>query len=255
MSVQEGLPILCGRCGGPVEPKPDWSLSCSYCGAQDRLPEDALRRELEIKRRLAAAARSAAQLQGLNAVVASLFERRGLFRAITGLGLGVTLLALVMVVGLAVAQGGSTPTMLGHALFLWLYVSVPVGLLLSVVLTLLIGQRSYRRRVRAELLAHPPREEGAPMRCRVCGGDLPDEPTAFVRCRYCGAQSLATAEVHRSRLELLRREEQSYRNRASQAVGHVAHVGLRMNRILAVCAVLTFVVTYGLIWVSQALLP
>jgi DNA-directed RNA polymerase subunit RPC12/RpoP len=137
---------------------------------------------------------------------------------------------------------------------LWAYVGVPVGMAFAVALSLVIGRHSYRSRIRGELLAAAPREEGAPMRCRVCGGDLPNEDGPFVRCRYCSSQSLATEEVHDNRLERLDRQAQMYRRRAGKTVALVAHIGLRMDRIVLLCVVLTYVVMYASVWLSQLLI-
>jgi DNA-directed RNA polymerase subunit RPC12/RpoP len=254
MTTDESLPVLCASCGGPVAPGADWSLHCSYCGTEDRLPDDELRRVLELKRRITAAARSAAQLRGLNAVAATMFERGGALSVVVGAGLGVTLLAAVAVIAGAISSGGDAATMAGRGFLLWAYVSVPVGMVFAVSLSLLIGRHTYRARVRGELLARAPREEGAPMRCRVCGADLPDDDSPFVRCRYCSSQSLATEEVHDRRLERLDREQQAYRSRAGKTVAHVAHVGLQMDRTLLICVVLTYVITYASIGLSQLLL-
>ena len=74
--MTRNLPVLCRNCNGPVEPRADLTLQCPYCDTEDKLPEDAFKRAMEIKRRVAGAARSVAQLKGINAVVAARLDNR-----------------------------------------------------------------------------------------------------------------------------------------------------------------------------------
>src|SRR5690606_16757078 len=49
---------------------------------------------------------------------------------------------------------------------------------------------AYRRAVRPLLLAKPPVAAGVALRCRSCGGDLPDVNAPHVICGYCAAHNL-----------------------------------------------------------------
>lgn len=247
--MTRNLPVLCRNCSGPVEPQADLTLQCPYCDTEDELPEDALKRAMEIKRRIAGAARSVAQLKGINAVVAPLFEKRRLFFSLVGSGFGLTLLAVVCVVFFALSSGGDA---VKQGMFLALYLFVPIGFVLSVCVALTVGRWTYRRQIRSQLLARAPREPGGSFRCRACGGDLPHAQTMLIKCEYCGTHSLAAPEIVEQRIEQLRSEEESYRRRAGALVGHVSRSTMRMNRTLVICVVLTYLVMYVSLWVYSS---
>ncbi len=96
----------------------------------------------------------------------------------------------------------------------------------------LLGLMGYRREMRPGLLAFPPHRAGSPMRCRVCGGELPSgPPRAFVPCRYCSAPNLVTAEIATRREEDLKRELDAHRDRAAGVAARMDVAQKRMTRL------------------------
>ena len=60
-------------------PTAELTIHCGYCGADDQLPADELGRALELKRRVQKTAHAVAQLSGVQAALAFIFEDRGAF--------------------------------------------------------------------------------------------------------------------------------------------------------------------------------
>jgi hypothetical protein len=114
--------------------------------------------------------------------------------------------------------------------------SVVVAMIATVggmVLAYTLVARRYMRRIRPRILARAPREPGAPVRCRVCGGDLPPGHGAWIECRYCHAMNLVTPEIARDRARLLEAETREYELRARGAAVLLAeHVRLMSGGIL-----------------------
>jgi hypothetical protein len=149
---------LCPRCGAPMMPgRDDEALAavCPYCDGRGALP---------------AAALAAAQLDGMHAALAAMFEDRRAFVRVQSGWLATAVFASV--------YGASQGTALGALFFL--------GPMLSFAFALAVGRAMYRRRVRPLLLAVWS-ERGAA--CRACGGDVP-AGRGLVRCRHCGAHNV-----------------------------------------------------------------
>src|SRR5690349_14865292 len=99
-NLPEGTPIVCRQCGGAMHLERESLAACRFCGARDELPADEAGRYLEIRSRLAAARAKTAQVQGMEAALARIFEDRRAFLRVSGLYLAVGLL----VVGMSVAS-------------------------------------------------------------------------------------------------------------------------------------------------------
>ncbi len=240
MTLLEGTPILCRRCGGASDVAPDASLRCRYCGNLDRLPPDELGRALEVRSRLLLAASRVAQVSGTEQALAGIFEGRRAFVTLMGPW---PLLALLVFANAAWNLHGSlsglAPTV-PDSVRVDLVVAAAygpmfvLGLALSFPIALLVGRASYRRNLRGKLFARPARHPGAPLGCRACGGDLPAATDAFVACRYCRTHNLVTA---RTAAELARRageEIAEHRARADGLQGASVAASKRMSRTLFV---------------------
>jgi predicted amidophosphoribosyltransferase len=249
--AQEGVPILCRRCGAPTEPRHDMSLVCRHCGQVDQLPPDALGRALDIKNRLASAAASVAQLDGVESALASIFEQRGAFLRVTGPWPVLAAIVIAYAAINAVTTLGALPRAVPDSVRLQLLVGAAygplfvLGIAVSFPVALLVGRTRYRMRVRPLLLARPPLAPGAAMRCRGCGAPLSPTREAFSRCRHCQTQNLVTDEVARQQGRLLAEEAASYRARAMGAVSSASTASLHMSRVLVVCLVLVYLGVIG----------
>jgi hypothetical protein len=254
---QEQLPVLCKACGGATTPRDDLSLECPYCGAKDKLPDNELDRALELKRRVGSRAASVAQLEGLSAALASIFEDRGAFLRVTSPWLVVAVLVTVWQLLGSWSAIDKAPSNLKLPLMLYaamgtLWIS---GICLAFVVALAVGRSRYRRAVRPLLMARPPRRPGAPSRCRACGGDLPDDRGPLIRCRFCRTHSLVTPELQSNREQLLRDEEAAYRSQAAKVSSTTARSSVNMSRILVIAVVITYLAVIGLAKVASALIP
>jgi len=226
------IPILCVRCGGPVEPREDLSFVCPFCGTADRLPASELDRALALKARIGAAARRRAQLTSTEVGLARIFESRAaLLRVAAPWWIG----ALVLIGVMAIVRGEAPPVVLV------LLVCGPLFLIgLSLVLAVVVGRAGYARSVRPHLFARAPLEPGRPCRCRVCSGDLPDERGPVILCRWCGTPSLVTPLIHANRARLLHEEQQSYFAVAQSAIEQSARIGVSMTRTFLVALLVIF---------------
>jgi len=255
--AQAQLPLLCKTCGGPVESGEGLSLHCPYCGVDDRLPDDELDRVLELKRRVAAATRSAVQLDHAAALLADIFEKKRAFLRVQGSWLAI--LGFVSVYAIAGSWSAIAKAPPGYRLGLALHAAMgPMfvgGIAISFVFALFLGRISYRRHVRPLLLARPPRHPGEPARCRSCGAPLPDQPGPFMRCTYCAMQSLVTPEIQRNREALLAEEERAYRERARGVVTATSHRSVHMTRTLVICIVLVYSLQFVLAYLASLSFP
>lgn len=85
----------------------------------------------------------------------------------------------------------------------------------GVTVGFLWSMREYIREVRPAVEARAPRAVGSPMRCRACGGDLPQGGNGgFVRCGYCAAENLVTDAIAKERETRLDRELREQQARA-----------------------------------------
>jgi hypothetical protein len=238
------IPILCVRCGGRADPDDDGGLHCAFCGTSDRLPADELGRALELKRRVDAAARAAAQLDGLQATLARIFEDRRAFWRVQSTWLAAFVFVAVFTIhGVAtapyrvpIAQALVGPAWIG-------------GIMVAFAVALATGRAHYRRRVRAVLYARTPRVPGKPAGCRACGADLPDGPGPFLRCAYCATHNLVTRAIAADRTRILRDEEVASRGRAHRVVGEVSTI--RMTRVMVIAIAVVYAAQIGLVYLAQ----
>jgi hypothetical protein len=217
-------------------------LRCPYCGHFDVLPHDELARALELQRRVRIAAGAVAQLDTTHAALARIFEDRRAFVRVQS-GWLATLLAVLAYVGhgLATAPGARVAGALGPIAFV-------AGPMLGFAVALALGRRAYRRHVRPLLLARPPRAAGSPVRCRACGGDLPDGRDAFTRCPYCGTHNLVTAELALERASLVGADEAWARARAHAAGARTARTSSVMTRAMLAGFGATLAAQVALLW-------
>ena len=248
MKAAPQIPVLCGSCGGAVDPREDFSLVCPYCDAVDRLPENELDRVLELKRRVRAAANSAAQLRGVEAALSSMYEGRGAFVRLTApyLAIAGIVLAYSFVSAWPIISSAAPEHRVGFVIQSLMGTSFIMGMALSLAVALLVGRVRYRRSVRPLLFARPPRAQGQPTRCRACGGDLPDQKGPFIRCPFCDTHNLVTPQIQRDRERLLAQEEQFHRSRASRAVSAASRGSMGMTGTLVLGIVISYAAMIGL---------
>jgi DNA-directed RNA polymerase subunit RPC12/RpoP len=242
---------------GSARPGDDGIVICGYCGHRDQLPADQLGRALEIKRRLTAAKNSVANVEGMESALSEIFESRAGFWRVAGIyvvaGVMITAYSLWQVQPMiAKAPPGFALGLTLNALMggLWLG-----GLSLSLLISMLVGRRVYRRSVRSQLFARLPHLPGAPARCRACGGDLPDRRDAFVPCGYCNTRSLVTPELQANRQLLLERERAFYAERSGHAIGGMRGTSLKISRVLMLCGVLTYAAIIGVAYLASSSFP
>jgi DNA-directed RNA polymerase subunit RPC12/RpoP len=249
--LPEGTPIVCRTCGGAMTLAADFRVSCRHCGAQEMLPADELGRVLEIKNRLAVAEQRAVQVRGMDASLAHMFEDRGAFLRVSGMYLAVAFAVLAYTgiqlfslsdvfdkVGAKDAGQMVLGSMLGPTIML--------GLGASFAVSLAVGRAHYRRTVRPLLLAKPPERAGMRLRCRVCGGDLPETHAADVRCAYCNSVNLAPKELQSGHAHALSAEADKLRAQVSGTSIATMSIAKRMRVALIVCMVLTATAAYGI---------
>ncbi|HVR18595.1 MAG TPA: hypothetical protein VMS65_02825 [Polyangiaceae bacterium] len=248
--LPEGTPIVCRTCGGAMTLTAALSASCRHCGAVDALPADELSRVLDIKNRLAAAEQRAVQVKGMDATLAHIFEDRGAFLRVSGMYLviaGVILaytawqLVALSPVFEKVSVKDAGQMVLGS-------VMGPIfmlGFAFSLAVSLAVGRAHYRSSVRPLLFARPPERAGMRLRCRVCGGDLPETRAADVRCTYCNSVNLAPKELQSGHAQALSAEAEKLKARVSGASVATMSIAKRMRVALIVCVVLTGAIAYG----------
>lgn len=257
-SLPEGTPILCRNCGGAMDLLADASISCRYCGAHDRLPADQLGRVLEIKNRLALAESRAAQVKGFDATFAHVFEDPRAFLRVMGVyvvvGLFVLLMSATQVWSFLPTMQKLAPGLVAQMLLGQLIgPAIMLGIGASLGVSLWVGRRHYRRRVRPLLLARPPAQPNAPFACRACGGALPPARGAEVSCRYCQTLNLVPAELHGSQAAALLQEAEAARQQLQRAHGALIGISAKMRTALVLSCVVTFVLFYGLPLAAMAL--
>ena len=249
--LPEGTPIVCRTCGGAMTLAADFRVSCRHCGAQEMLPADELGRVLEIKNRLAAAEQRAVQVRGMDASLAHMFEDRAAFLRVSGVYLVVALVILAYTgwqmfelsdVFDRVSTKDAGQMVLGSALGPMMM----LGFAASFAVSLAVGRAHYRKTVRSLLLAKPPERAGMRLRCRVCGGDLPETHAADVRCSYCNSVNLAPKELQSGHAQVLAAEADKLRARVSGTSVATMSIAKRMRQALIVCMVLTAIAAYGI---------
>lgn len=255
MSELAGAPILCRRCGGASDMAPDASLRCRYCGNLDRLPPDELGRALEIRGRLILAASRVAQVTGTERALAGIFEGSRAFFTLMGPWPILAVLVIANAAWSLHSTLANLPAVVPDSTRVELIVAAAygplfvLGLTLSSPVALLVGRRSYRRGVRSKLVARPAATPGAPMRCRACGGDLPQAADAFVTCRYCRTQNLLAPQ---SAEEVKRRADEEiaeYRARANGIYAATTTASTHMTRTLFLSFAFVYVgvIAFGMV--------
>lgn len=258
-ALAEGTPILCRNCGGGMDLLADASIACRYCGAHDRLPADQLGRVLEIKNRLALAESRAAQVKGFDATFAHVFEDPKAFLRVMGVYLVVALLVLAMSVSSLIeflpGMARLEPKLIGSVLLgQMMGPMIMLGVAASFGISLWVGRRHYRKRVRPLLLARPPAYPNAPFACRACGGALPPARGAEVSCQYCHTLNLVPKELHGQHAAALLHEAEAARQQLQRAHGALMSISGKMRLALIVSGVIVFAVCYALPLVLMSVL-
>ncbi|AKJ03224.1 hypothetical protein ATI61_118106 [Archangium gephyra] len=211
------LPALCRTCHGTLELDPGFAARCAYCGREDRLPANQLERALELKDRLAAAARVERQLSGTEELLVRRYEQP---RQLTMMGLSIYLFSAWMLAkyftdilpplirGAAPSLGVVVLSILPMASVL----SIPLGMWMGFTW----GRWRYRRDTRPLLFARPPAEPGQAARCRVCGAPLPPVSEPVARCLHCTSLSLLTGDLHQEALRRTGHRDEGLRGHAGR---------------------------------------
>ena len=254
------IPILCKTCGGPARATSPVDLLCDFCGTPDRLPASEIDRGLELRRRLAVAAQSASTFSAMATALARTYEDPRALLNLLGVYSGVLIVAAIPAGRTALSILRVPPSEWAFAALTSLPgLAVPLGLLLGPVLAYGYGRWRYRRDVRPLLMARPPREPGAPARCRACGGTLPDGRGPFITCAYCQTTSLVTPELQRDREALLAREAEQFRDRTHQVGAQVVKTGMAMDRVFGLVTLGTVaafcLLSIGVSALARLLLP
>lgn len=221
LSPSTQVPMPCKVCGAPMKEISSGALNepvrmkCAYCDAEENLPAESMERVTALRTRLAQMkwAQSAEQT---TAQAFAMVGERGLW--IPGI------LVLLVFFGYQVKQAydlfqknsHQNAQVLGEILS---NQGLMMGLLLGALFGTLAMFFTYRFSGRKTLLARPPLEPNHPMRCRQCGGDLPNQVGPFVTCAFCRAQNLVTKDIARNQAALLDQEVKEYRKRAAEHAG------------------------------------
>ena len=201
----EQVPIPCRTCGAPMREKESAMVigpivvECSFCHATEELPRDLAERVRGLKSRLAKIRWAEQVEEGPAIAIAQTIES---WRKHTLPMVG----AMVVFLLLMFAQSVFHQSALPYASAARTIASVVFGLLqYALILGAVLGGtwwalRLYKRDVQPSIEARAPLAEGAPLRCRSCGGDLPrDGLHGFVRCAYCTAENLVTDAIAQER--------------------------------------------------------
>jgi uncharacterized Zn finger protein (UPF0148 family) len=227
-------PILCRSCGGPVTPIDDVHIVCPFCATKDELPREAHARVRELRRRLAARARTIHQLSRVDLALALAFERPvTLLKVMAPMAAFPLLMLAKLPTSLASVHPPSVGEVLGD-----LYLAL--GLPLALALALLYARRRYFREVCEDLQARRPVGSSGRAGCRCCGASLVAEYGPLIRCRHCHTYSLVTPEQQRRGAVALEAEEAAHRQQRSALARHVSTTSPGIDR--------TFVLAFALIF-------
>lgn len=260
----EQIPVPCTRCGAAMEPEPgshlhaDVIMHCPYCRQRETLPASASERVRALRARLAQLRWAQEVLTGSEMFFVKLAEH---FKSPFVWGGYIGLIALVVLISVQqFQQVNSVVARLSYDERLEVYRSAllsPTIVLGAVVGTLLgyIGMISqYRRKIRPLMLARAPMAEGAALRCRRCGGNLPTSKDPFVSCAFCQAQNLVTMDVARERAARLDAEVREYQARAAGVTAALTEKGFSLNMFygpfvmgIGIVIVLALVVNYAVL--------
>jgi hypothetical protein len=218
----QGVPMPCSNCGAPMQlvsgPYVNSSLGlyCGYCRQSEPLPPDAAERVRYLGWRLMqlgqarendeAPLRTVAMLRRAWVPVLVLFFILTAFQVFRTLS---TVQALQKVAPQAV-QDAAWP------------IAIQLGMFAGYLMGYVGMARGYRRAVKPLLRARPPTAPGLAIRCRSCGGDLPNVNAPEVVCRYCGAPNQLDEELTTRAGELLQAEISAYQARAAKVYSHDA---------------------------------
>lgn len=226
----EAAPVLCKRCGAPTDLQNDLWIRCRFCGTADRLPWDAAQRALDVRERLSLAASHARQLASGEAAMAAVFEDPARIKKMVCRFGAMGLFVLVMSAFNACQTLNTSPD-LPRAIAFDMLIGVvypPLalsGVVLGAVVSFLVGRSTYRHHLRHVIAPRPALYRGAPLRCRVCGANLPMHRAERVACSFCATENLLTAAVTVDARRQLDAEIAGYRARASGVVDASARAG------------------------------
>jgi hypothetical protein len=212
----QGVPMPCANCGAPMQLvsgpylNSGLGLYCGYCRQSEPLPPDAAERVRYLGWRLTqlrqARENDEAPLRTIATLRRSWIPALVIFFVITVSQILRTLSTVQTLQKVApeAVQSVLLPMVIALGMFAG-YLSGYVGM-----------ARGYRRAVKPLLRARPPMAAGLAIRCRSCGGDLPNVHAPEVVCRYCGAPNQLDQELTTRASELLQTEISAYQARATK---------------------------------------
>jgi DNA-directed RNA polymerase subunit RPC12/RpoP len=251
-SIPEGTPILCRTCGGGMRLEGDTAALCPYCGAKDVLPADEAGRHLEFKNRLALARSLTAQVKGMDAALARIFEDRAAFLRVSGLYLALGGIILMISLGELFTnpalRSERLPRDVRGQLVLG-HVTAPLltlGIGTSFGVALLGGRMHFRRKIRPFLLARPINMGGAAFACRTCGAPLAIRDEVSVNCQHCTSVNLVPKELQTAGKAALNDQAAEAARTVQQTNVRIGSIAKRMEWILAIGFVASFAAIYVL---------
>jgi hypothetical protein len=254
--TSEQIPLLCAGCGGPGNPSAEGVLVCPYCGRREQLPANELDRMLEMRRRLAAAAMQAEQCKGVERALFSIFESGSMFSGF--LGVYFAFAGFVLLYSVVSAWSVLTTTNPDYVPLMMVHVfsgpSFVLALPLSMSLALALGRRRYRKEIRPIFMARPPVAPGAPARCRVCGGSLPESSDAIRTCKYCQTTSVVTPELKAHHEAAAAKQGVWHQRQSMGASAATTGIARSMTRVVVVIIAIAYLSQAGCIASASALL-
>lgn len=179
------------------------AVVCSFCGAREELPADGAERVRVLRARLAQIRWAAQGEEAPALAISRLLDtwRRNVLPIVVLMGLGITAMSTFSAFVSAGAEGSFSLSRFASAL------PMPLGTLGAITglcVGFLYSMHRYAIEVRPSLEADPPLVEGAPIRCRACGGALSSQGgAAFVVCGFCAAHNLVSQDIAVHRRERL----------------------------------------------------
>lgn len=178
------LSVCCPQCGkpAPISLAAPSSLGCDACGYAGAP-------EAEDAERIRAAA------SAVQAMQASELELSGIGRRALESGFFRLLLYLALAGGLLLPVGCLTGVLVSWSSpLLAVFISIPMVTMLIVFVVGWTALRHGLRQLEDACAATPPRSEGEPARCYVCGGPLTDG-AAIVHCSFCQADNVVSRQA------------------------------------------------------------
>jgi hypothetical protein len=123
---------------------------------------------------------------------------------------------------------------------------IMLGIAAALGVSLAVGRRHYRKRVRPLLIARPPAYPNAPFSCRACGGVLPQSRGAEVSCQYCHTLNLVPRELYGAQAAALLQEAEAARQQLQRAHGALMSISSKMRLALIISGGLVFAFCYAL---------